>query len=331
MTSTAVIQTKQGIGDVMWHLPFIRAIAASTPERAVTFLTLPSSFARDLLRGEACVAETIYYENRGSEFARGLHLARLIGTLRARRFKALWILDRSVRPAIAALAAGIPNRIGLGFGQQRLFITNPGIDARYRPEHPIEWLKALMAAMALPLPDTEPNLTLPPSLLADMLQRYGDRPRPWTVLGIGASRPNHDWSDAQWSAFLEGLRARSRGTVFLVGGPANAARAEALIGAGGGAEVNACVLSIAQSAALIRHADLYVGPDSGPLNVAAAVGTPAYGLFATTSVLNYSRFIHPILPDDGRCAPDGMTRTSPSRVLDAIAPQLASPAASTPG
>ncbi|HEY0330356.1 MAG TPA: glycosyltransferase family 9 protein [Rhodopseudomonas sp.] len=328
MTSTAVIQTKQGIGDVMWHLPFIRAIAAATPERAVTFLTLPSSFARDLLSGEACVAETIYYENRGSEWARGRHLARLIGTLRARRFTTLWILDRSVRPALAALAAGIPNRIGLGFGQQRLFISNPGIDARYRPEHPIEWLKALMAAMALPLPSTEPGLTLPAALRAELLRRYHDWPRPWIVLGIGASRANHDWSDAQWTAFLLGLRQRISGTALLVGGPSYAARAAALIEATG-CGVNACALPIAESAALIAAADLYVGPDSGPLNVAAAVGTPAFGLFGTTSVLDYSRFIHPILPDDGRCAPDGMTRTSPARVLAAIAAQLATPHAPT--
>ena len=48
--STAVIQVKQGIGDVIWHLPFIRAIAAATAEHAVTFLTLPSTHAKDLLR-----------------------------------------------------------------------------------------------------------------------------------------------------------------------------------------------------------------------------------------------------------------------------------------
>lgn len=328
MVSTAVIQTKQGIGDVMWHLPFVRAIAATTPERAVLFLTLPSSFGRDLLAGESCVAETIYYENRGSELARGLHLARLIGTLRTRRLTTLWILDRSVRPAIAALAAGIPNRIGMGLGAQRYFITNPGIEPRYRPQHWIEWLKALMAAMQVPLPGTEPNLTLPPALCASLQQRYGALPRPWTVLGIGASRPHHDWSDSQWAAFIDGLRRRATGTFFVVGGPANAARAEQLIAASAGAPaVNACALSIVESAALIQQSQLYVGPDSGPLNVAAAVGTLAFGLFGTTSVLNYSRFIQPILPDDGCSAPDGMARTSPARVLDCIMPHLAAPAA----
>ena len=65
MPSTAVIQVKRGIGDVVWHLPFIRAIAAATGERAVTFLTLPSTRAKDLLAAEPSVGEVIYFEHQG--------------------------------------------------------------------------------------------------------------------------------------------------------------------------------------------------------------------------------------------------------------------------
>ena len=63
MTPTAVIQVKQGIGDVIWHLPYIRAIAAAEPGGAVTFLTLPSSHAKELLAGEPCVGEVVYFEH----------------------------------------------------------------------------------------------------------------------------------------------------------------------------------------------------------------------------------------------------------------------------
>ena len=72
----------------------------------------------------------------------------------------------------------------------------------------------------------------------------------------------------------------------------------------------------------MKHADLFVGPNSGPMNIAAAVGTPAFGFFATNKVLTYSRHIHAILPDDGRLAPDGMTRLSPHRVIERIGPYL---------
>ena len=48
-TPHAVIQPKPGIGDVIWHLPFIRAIAAVSPGGQVTFLAPPTSGARELL------------------------------------------------------------------------------------------------------------------------------------------------------------------------------------------------------------------------------------------------------------------------------------------
>ena len=75
MPSTAVIQVKQGIGDVVWHLPFIRAIAAKTAEGAVTFLTLPSTRAKEVLQAEPCVASVVYFEHQGSEFKRVINLA----------------------------------------------------------------------------------------------------------------------------------------------------------------------------------------------------------------------------------------------------------------
>ncbi len=322
MAPTAVIQPKQGIGDVIWHLPFIRAIAATAPGGIVTFLTLPSTHAKELLAAEPCVAETYYYESRGSELARGLHLLRLAALLRKLKPQTLWILDRSVRPAVAGLAAGIPNRIGLGFGRQRWFITNAGIDRKHYHDLPIEWLTALMAAMQIPLSTSEPILQLQPSLPATIAQRYGGYPRPWIALGIGSSSPDKDWPLAYWSELMGELGRRTPGTLFLIGGGDHAARAQHLIQSAGGG-VNACNLALMEATALLQKADLYVGVDSGPMNLAAAVGTPAFGLFGATVVLTYSRFIHAILPEDGRAGErGGMQRIRPAAVLARIEPYL---------
>jgi heptosyltransferase-2 len=322
--STAVIQVKQGIGDVIWHLPFIRAIAAASPEGAVTFLTLPSTQAKELLAAEPCVAEVMYFEHNGSEVQRAFHLASLVQRLRARNFKRAWILDRTTRPAVAAKLAGIPERIGLGLGPQRWFITNAGIDQRHFHDMPIEWLRALMATMNVPLASTEPDLKLPPVLRDGIAARYAAHKRPWAVLALGGSHPAKDWPDEHWVTFLDTLRRRTAGSVFLIGGPANAARADALIARTAGAPVvNACDLSIGQAAALLRLADLFVGPDSGPMNLAAAGGTPAFVLFGSTPVLDYSRFIHAIEPDDGLGrSSNGMTRISPAAVMRRVEPYL---------
>ena len=323
MAPTAVIQTKQGIGDCIWHLPFIRAIATAAGE-PVTLLSLPSTHAQELLRAEPSVARTLYFENRGPEWTRGAQLVGLVRTLRGLGCGTLWILDRSARPAFAAMVAGIPNRIGLGFGRQRWFITNPGIDQKFYHAHPLVWLKVLMQTTGVALPSTEPNLTLPQDLTAALRTRFADAARPWIVLGLGAAYPPRDWSEEAWREFIGALRARP-GTVFLIGGPRQVERADRLIAQTTGAPaINACTLSVGESAALLSLADLFVGPDSGPLNLAAGVGTRAFGLFGMSVVLDYSQHIVPVLPDDGGPAtPDGMSRISPQKVLARIAPYLA--------
>ncbi len=321
MTPSAVIQVKFGIGDVIWHLPFVRAIAAAAPGGRVTFLAPPASGAKELLAAEPSVAETIYFEHGGSELRRGINMIRLAGLLRRSRFHAIWILDRTIRPAVAARLAGIPERIGLGLGPQKLFITNPGVDHSHFHDHPIDWLRALMAAMKLPLPSTEPALMLPRETLAAVSEKFKDRTRPWIVLGLGASHPEKDWSDAQWAQLLAGLR--TPGTVFLIGGGANFARAGNLIARGAAAPtINACDLRLVEAAALLRHADLFIGPSSGPMNLAAAGATEAFGLFGSTPVLNYSKYIHAIEPPGGQ-SPDGMQRISPAQALERVAPYLA--------
>jgi lipopolysaccharide heptosyltransferase II len=317
---SAVIRVKPGIGDVIWHLPFIRAIAAAAPGGQVKFFVPPSSGAGELLQAEPAVAATLYFQHFGSELQRGVSLIRLVALLRRQRLRSLWILDRTIRPALAAALAGVPERIGLGLGPQRLFITNRGIGQEHFHDHPIDWLRALMAEMKMPLPSTEPDLQLPPAVLTSVEAKFAGRTRPWIVLGIGASHPDKDWPDAAWREFLAGLN--TTGTIFLIGGPTNAARAQNFTASTRGVRiVNACDLRLIEAAALLRLADLFVGPSSGPLNLAAAGATQAFGLFGSTPVLTYSKFIHAIVPDGGP-APGGMARIAPAQVLERIAPYL---------
>jgi heptosyltransferase II len=161
---------------------------------------------------------------------------------------------------------------------------------------------------------------LPAAVSTAIARKFGANAHPWLVLGIGASHPDKDWSDAAWTEFLAGLQYS--GTIFLIGGPANTARAENIIELSQPPHaVNACALGLTEAAALLRLADLFVGPSSGPLNLAAAGGTEAFGLFGTTPVLTYSKFTHAIVPDGGP-SPGGMQRISPVQVLKHIAPFL---------
>src|SRR5262249_7356648 len=132
----------------------------------------PTSAAKDLLAAEPCVATTVYFQHAGSELQRGINLIRLVALLRRHRLQSLWILDRTIRPALAAALAGIPERIGLGLGPQSAFITNDGIGQEHFHDHPIDWLRALMAALKGPLSSTEPNFRVPTTLLSAVGERF---------------------------------------------------------------------------------------------------------------------------------------------------------------
>src|SRR5262249_40409162 len=133
------------------------------------------------------------------------------------------------RPAIAAALAGVPERIGLGLGRQSLFITNPGIGRSHLHDHPIDWLRALMAEMNVPLPSSEPALKVPSGILLTIGTRLNGWPGPWIVLGIGALHAEREWPQEHWVEFLAELRPHVAGTFFFIGGADYRAHAQNLI------------------------------------------------------------------------------------------------------
>ena len=114
------------------------------------------------------------------------------------------------------------------------------------------------------------------------------------------------------------IAAIGAGTFFFIGGDDYTQRAQTLIAKGKLREaINACSLSLVEAVALLHHADLFVGTDSGPMNLAVAVATPAFALFGVNPVLGYSKFIHPLTPPGGP-APGGMQRISPAYAFEHV-------------
>ena len=103
------------------------------------------------------------------------------------------------------------------------------------------------------------------------------------MLYVGSTWPSRQWLPAATAGLCERLRARGMGVV-LVGGPGDAAFAEAVQHAGAGPLVNLVGRTALRDViAVMERAAVAIGPDTGPMHIATAVGAPVVALFGATS------------------------------------------------
>lgn len=99
----------------------------------------------------------------------------------------------------------------------------------------------------------------------------------------GAGEAAKRWSPAQWRALLRAWhRCQPDGRAWVLGGPEDGVRGGQLAAGLPWVRDLCGQLSLEQSAAVLMHCDLALGGDTGPMHLAAAVGTPCLALFGGT-------------------------------------------------
>lgn len=110
------------------------------------------------------------------------------------------------------------------------------------------------------------------------------------AVSVGTKVQSKDWGRENWQALLTRLARELPGrSLILLGAPDESSASDFAAAhwkaSGGGPVVNLCGRSSPrESAAAIAHAQLFLGHDSGPMHLAAAVGTPAVAVFAARNI-----------------------------------------------
>jgi heptosyltransferase-3 len=110
------------------------------------------------------------------------------------------------------------------------------------------------------------------------------------AVSVGTKVQAKDWGKDNWQGLLGAMAAEFPGrTLLLAGAPeeseASEFAAEGWRANGGGTVVNLCGrLTPRESAAAFARARLFVGHDSGPMHLSAAVGTPVVAIFAARNI-----------------------------------------------
>jgi ADP-heptose:LPS heptosyltransferase/O-antigen ligase len=321
-----IIQPLPGIGDMVWHLPHIRAIAGAAGHQ-VTLIVKPRSAADQIFAAEDTIADILWMD-RNPDGRQGAHdgapgLLRLITTLRSHELDSVVILHHSRTLAFAAMAAGIPRRYGYGYRWQRPFMNCPP----YLPQsalrlHPYQQATEYLRAASIAVADAEPRLTVAPTARAAVAARLAGHPSPMVAVGISTSEPYKQWGAERFASLARALLDAGWQTLVLVGGPAEAEIAEAITAhmpEGHARIVAALGWTLSDIAALFEASGFYVGNDTGVMNMAAAVGIRTYALFGATPPFAHASAIVPITPPDGRIDKnDGMARIDLESVIGTI-------------
>ncbi len=110
--------------------------------------------------------------------------------------------------------------------------------------------------------------------------------RPFIAVNLGGKVAVKDWGEANWIELLQSLAAKhSDVALVFFGSPDEWNRCERMVSLWSGPAINLCgALTPRQSAAALKRAVLFVGHDSGPMHLAAAVGVTCVSMLG-----NYNR------------------------------------------
>jgi glycosyltransferase involved in cell wall biosynthesis/ADP-heptose:LPS heptosyltransferase len=287
-----------GIGDCLLATPAIRSLRKRYPEARIVLLTNRRS--EGLLKGWPEVDEIIafdidylFYSSKQRWYRpRGLiHIWRTLRHLRRERFdlavnlKEINSLRGAVLMGLWLTAGGARYRAGRDTeGRAAAFhIRTPESELDRR--HAVTKNLAVATALGCEA-DTGPisiHLSQDDRHAADsFLSGRGSLTAPLVALHPWVKDANRRWPLAHWAKVAENLSSRLGATSVVLGGSQDVAAAEGLAGATSGNVLLATgALTLRQTAALIERCDLFLGVLSGPLHMAAAVGTPIVACYAS--------------------------------------------------
>ncbi len=296
------------LGDVVQTLPFLTALRERWPESHISWV-IKKSLA-DLLIGHPHLNEIVTYDDstRGMRYA--LTLAGLWLRLRRTPYDLAIDMQGLLRSGGMAVASRAPRRVGYSIareGARHAYSDSIEVPTLQMPAISRYWLIAKALGIDSGIAQAELGLIDEQRQWAS--EQLRDLPRP-----ILAVHPGAKWQTKRWPAeHFEELCHRAVQThgagVVLLGGPETAPECDRIEASLGERVVNlAGRTTLRELASLSAAADAFLSCDSGPMHLAAAVGTPVVSVFTCTSTL--------------RAAPHGDSHRAVATTVDCAASYL---------
>ena len=323
-----IVYTHHKLGDLIWQLPYIKAISHHHGEK-IDLILREKTQAKNILKDLSHINK-IYY----NEFRKGLFywadVFKMTKIFKSEKYDFVYILDKVNKPAIAAKFAKIKNIIGPGLGNQKKWLTTENFLDQYDWKLSYtEQSQKLLKINSINLDDKFPKLEV------DIERFKKDNsdiliPGKKIAFGVDSFEEYKMWYEEDFITLAELLfEKRLFDYIYLICGPDKSQISRKIINDSNKKYFIDCSSKDLQGVILaIKSSNFYIGNNSGPLNMSAALGVKTFGLIANDPVseLKFSK-INPITPKDyidnvWNRDRRGMKKLKPDEVFEQIIKKL---------
>lgn len=285
-----------GIGDTVLMLTPIQCLRRHFPDAKISALV--TSLSSGIVIGQPSIDEVIVYNDLTWE--RGvLGFARLIRLLRNKRFDCVMDFEQHFRlTSVLAYLTGASRRIGFYYNRSlrgSLYTDSIHLDSDCNM---VDSYMNLLRPLGIDSPpvDTLEGIHIGADDEAKVARWLANRGICSTdlVIGIhagsGPRAPHKRWDKENFAEIIRRLQVNWGAKVILTGTTQERGLIQQIMSLVGDrtAYDSGGEFDTKQVAALAKRCDLFLSNDTGPMHIAAAVGTPTIGLFGPESPCRYA-------------------------------------------
>ena len=276
------------LGDILHTVPAVAALR-NARKRARIDWVVERKWA-PVLEGSPAIDEVIPFDRRS--VMRSMDCLR---RLRQNNYTCAIDFQGLYKSSVIALLSGAPRRIGFDRGWAREGGAALLYTERVTPagRHVAELNYSLAEHAGASRPRTpEYSLRVPVGGAASVRARLGELGiAAYIVVGPGGSWRAKCWPPERYGEFCREFEKRNDLRVVVVYGPGEESLAKEVCSAAAPARPVAIRTTIEELMGLLAHARCVIAADSGPLHLAAALGTPVVGLFGPTDPARNGPFV----------------------------------------
>lgn len=272
------------IGDAVHVLPVANALRRAWPDSRITWVIQP--VAHQLVRDHEAIDDFIIFERRrGLKGLRGFRdIAR---TLKGRHFDLLIGLQVYLKAGVITAMTSADVKLGFDTARARdgqWLFTNRRIPA-HAPQHVQDQYFEFLHFLGVEEAPVEWRLTFSEAERERQAAFFRTMERPVCAVVVSTSKREKNWDADGYARVLEEVESTYGMTPVLVGGPSPVERAiaNAVLGATTATVIDELGDDLRRLAWILEGSALLISPDTGPLHIGRALGTPVVGLFGHTN------------------------------------------------